>query len=105
MPEKLGFGLDGCAVAEVVRVGAAGEEQRGHVDVEGVAVLYAGGVFAADSVPEQGQSVLGLVFDVVACVQDLPELEQVVPFDCLVAWRPGGLGCGPARGCVRWRRR
>ena len=59
----------------------------------------------ADSVPEQGQSVLGLVFDVVACVQDLPELEQVVLFDRLVAWRPGGLGCGPARGRVRWRRR
>jgi hypothetical protein len=89
----------------LMRVGAAGEEQRGHVDVEGVAALYAGGVFAADSVPEQGQSVLGLVFDVVACVQDLPELEQVVLFDCLVAWWPGGLGCGPARGRVRWRRR
>jgi DNA-binding CsgD family transcriptional regulator len=76
-----------------IRVGAAGEEQRRHVDVEGIAVLHVVGVFAADSVPEQGQSVLGLVFDVVACVQDLPELEQVALFDRLMAWRQGGLGC------------
>jgi hypothetical protein len=101
VPEDLGFGFYGCAVAEVVRVGAAGEEQRGHSGVEGAAALNVGGVLAVDGVPEQSQSVLGLVFCVAPGVQEFPELGQVVLFDCLVCWRPGDLGCGPDCGCAR----
>ena len=86
MPEDLGFGFHGCAVAQVVRVGAAGEEQHGHPDVERAAVLDVGGVLTVDGVPEESESILSLVFCVVPGVQEFPELEQVVLFDCLVSW-------------------
>jgi hypothetical protein len=97
VPEDLGLGFYGSAVAEVVRVSAAGEEQHGHADVEGAAVLDVGGVLAVDGVPEQSESVLGLVLCVAPGIQEFPEPGQVVLFDCPVCWRPGGLGCGPDR--------
>lgn len=90
VPEDPGFGFYGCAVAEVVRVGAAGEEQHGHSEVERAAVLGVGGVLAVGGVPEQGESILSLIFCVVPGVQEFPELEQVVLLDCLVSWRPLG---------------
>ena len=73
----------------MVRVGAAGEEQHGHAGVEGAAALGVGGELAVDGVPEQSESVLGLVFCVVPGVQEFPELEQVVLFDCLVSLSAG----------------
>jgi hypothetical protein len=68
-------------------VRSAGEEERGHVDVQWAAGLQMAVVFDVDGVAEQCPAVAVVVFDVVAGVEQISQAWQVFELDGLVGWR------------------
>ncbi|MGW7532848.1 hypothetical protein [Amycolatopsis sp. NPDC054798] len=78
--------LDGrYALVATERVGSAGEEEGGDVDVQRFAGLDVAVDFGVDSVPQQGPAVPVVVLDVVPGVQEFPQAWQVFMFDGFVS--------------------
>ncbi|MFC4502518.1 MULTISPECIES: hypothetical protein [Streptomyces] len=73
------------AVGSAERICSAGEEERGHVDVQGFAALYVAVDFDIDGVSQEGPAVTVVVLDVVAVVEKVTKLRQVFVFDRAVA--------------------
>ncbi|GAA3779348.1 hypothetical protein GCM10022225_79400 [Plantactinospora mayteni] len=74
----------GAVRAGVMRVCAAGEEERSHVGVcrfAGAAVMV---FFDGDGVPEQGPAVPVVVLDIVSGVEKVTQEYEVLLFDGLV---------------------
>ena len=69
MAVDLGLGDNGHAVARAQWVGARGEEERGHVDVQRPTGLEVSVVLDVDGVAEQSPSVAVVVLDVVPGVE------------------------------------
>jgi len=61
-----------------VRLGAAGEQERGHVCVQGLACPGVAVGLGVDGPAEQGPSVSAVVLGVVAVVKQVAEAVQVV---------------------------
>ena len=81
-----GFDHDGDSVVGAERVGSAGEQERGDVGVEWLAAVDMCVVLAVDGMTKEGPAVAGVVFDVVAGVEELAELRQVVMLDGEMSW-------------------
>jgi hypothetical protein len=59
-------------------VGSAGEEERGHVGVQGFGGLNVAVMFDIDGVSQQGPAVSVVVLDVVPGVEEVPQ-ARVMP--------------------------
>jgi hypothetical protein len=69
-----------------MRVGAAGEQERGHVCVQGFACPGVAVGFRVDRPAEEGPPVAVVVLDVVSGVDQVAQAVEVVIRDRLVGW-------------------
>lgn len=71
VPADFSFGQGGHAVADAEGISASGEQERGDVSMQGQAGLDVAVVLDVDSAAKQGPAVAGVVFHVVAGVQQV----------------------------------
>ena len=76
MSEQFCFGC--CSGAVFVRFGAGGEQERGHVRVQGFACPGVAVGSGVDGAAEQGPSVTVVFIDVVAVVEKVAQAVQVL---------------------------